>query len=71
MLSDEEQREMREMARSASLREEFQKLRGLSQLPRAEPVNLDELVTFLTFMSRLCPERPAPRPLVEYPRALL
>ena len=44
------------LARSSAIREEFEKVRSLSQLPRSEPVDLDQLVAFLTFMSRLAPQ---------------
>ena len=70
MLSEEEKREMKEMAQSPAIRKEFEKVRALSQLPRSEPVDLDQLVTFLTFMSRLSGP-PAPRRPIPYRRTLL
>ena len=71
MLSEEEKREMKEVARSPAIREEFEKVRALSQLPRSEPVDLDQLVKFLTFMSRLSPHPPPRREPLRYSRAYL
>ena len=71
MLSEEEKREMKDMARSPAIREEFEKVRALSQLPRSEPVDLDQLVKFLTFMSRLSTHPFPPRRVAPYSRVLL
>ena len=71
MLSDEEKRQLKEMAASAAIREEFQRLREASKFPRGQSVNIDELLDFLTTMSRLCPTPPPPRPFVPYTRVLL
>lgn len=71
MLSEEEKREMQEMAKSDAVREEFRRLRAASKLPRSTPVDLDQLLDFLTTMSRLCPTPPPPRPFVPYSRVLL
>lgn len=71
MLSEEEKREMKEMARSANVREEFQKLSEATRFPHGEPINLDDFIKFLTFMSRLCPTPPPPRHPMCFTRALL
>ena len=71
MLSEEEKREMKEMAQSSAIREEFEKVRSLSQLPRSEPVDLDQLVAFLTFMSRLSPHPLPHREPLRYSRTYL
>ena len=64
MLSEEDKQEMREMAASATIREEFRRLRELS--PAGQPVDLDRYIQFLTAMSRLNPQPAPPRPFVEY-----
>ena len=71
MLSEEEKRELKEMAASAAIREEFEQLRAASRLPRSQPVDLDQLLDFLTTMARLCPTPPPPRPFVPYSCVLL
>mgnify|MGYP001606992473 CR=1 FL=1 len=70
VLSEEEKREMKDVARSAAIRAEFQNVREASQLPLSESVNLDQLVSFLSFMSRLSPP-PPPRTPIHYPHARL
>ena len=70
MLSEQERREMAEMARSPAIREEFERLRRASQLDPSQPVDLDQLLDFLTTMSRCFPA-PPPRPFVRYSRVLL
>ena len=64
MLSEEEKQEMREMAGSAAIREEFRRLRELS-LAR-QPVDVDRYIQFLTAMSKLSPKPTPPRTFVEY-----
>lgn len=71
MLSEEEKRELKAMAASAAVREEFQRLRKMSELPRDQSMNLDELVSFLSLMSRVCPTPSTPRPFIRYTRVLL
>ena len=61
---------MKDGARSTALRHEFEKIRALSQLPVGKPVDLDQLVRFLTFMSRLNPTA-APQPPIPFPNARL
>ena len=63
MLSEEEKREMKEMAASATLREEFRTLRKNSQVLERR-VSVDELVRWLTAMARICPASPRPRPFM-------
>lgn len=70
VLSEEEKREMKDVARSAAVRAEFQNVREASQLPLSESVNLDQLVSFLSFMSRLS-SPPPPRTPIHYPHARL
>lgn len=70
MLDDQERQELVAMARSAAIREEFRRLRRESALPITARCNLDELMAFLTGMSRLCDHPLGPQP-VPYPRALL
>lgn len=70
MLSEQEKREMKEMAASAAVREEFEQLRKLSQLDPDQPVDLDRLMDFLSTMTRFGPQ-PPPREPVPYPRARL
>ncbi|OGR87837.1 MAG: hypothetical protein A3J74_10525 [Elusimicrobia bacterium RIFCSPHIGHO2_02_FULL_57_9] len=56
MLSEEEKRELLEMAGSSQLREEFRRLR---QSPRSSRLmDLDRLMRFLTDFSRFSPARP-------------
>ena len=63
MLSEEEKREMKEMAASATLREEFRTLRKNSQALERR-VSVDELIRWLTAMARICPGSPWPRPFM-------
>lgn len=66
MLSEQEKREMLEMARSATVREEFRQLKAASQIPAGQSVDMDHLLDFLTAMSRLSTQPAPPRPFVEY-----
>ena len=54
MLSDEEKRELREMAASEKLREEFRTLRRNSRTMEGR-ISVDELAHWLTVMNRICP----------------
>ena len=59
MLTEQERRELKEMAASAALREDFLELeRGARQAE--ERLSLDQRIQFLTVMSRLRPLPPAP-----------
>ena len=70
MLSELEKREMKEMAASTAVREEFELLRKLSQFDPHAPMELDQLVNWLSAMNRCFPS-PPPRPFVPYARVLL
>ena len=54
MLSDVEKQELREMAASEKLREEFRTLRKNSRAIEGR-VSVDELAHWLTVMNRICP----------------
>jgi hypothetical protein len=54
VLSDEEKRELKEMAASDSLRAEFRVLRRNSQ-ELAQSIGVDELARWLTAINRICP----------------
>ena len=70
MLSEQERRELTEMARSAPIREEFRRLREASS-EAAQHVTLDAYIQFLTLMGRLS-SLPARRtPPVSYSNARL
>jgi len=64
MLSEEEKNELREMGKSATLREEFQVLRQNSQALERR-VSIDELIHWLTAMTHILPPTP-PRPFIAY-----
>ena len=65
MLSEEEKQELREMAASESLRQEFLTMRRISQAIE-RTITVDELAHWLTVMARVCPGTPNPRRLVHY-----
>ena len=65
MLSEQEKQELKEMAASLTLREEFRTLRNNSRDAESR-VSLDELVCWLTAMSRICPNLAKPSPFVHY-----
>jgi hypothetical protein len=54
VLSDEEKRELREMAASENLREEFRALQRNSRTLEGR-VSVDELAHWLSVMARVCP----------------
>ena len=64
MLSEEEKREMRELAGSAAIRDEFRLLRRLSRAHQR--VDVDQFIQFLTAMSRLSARPAVPRAFVRY-----
>ena len=65
MLSEREKLELREMAASETLREEFRALRRYSrQLERR--VSVDEFIRWLTAMARAFPKSSKARRFVEY-----
>ena len=63
VLSVQEKREMKELALSKTIRDEFRLLR--KQPFHDGPINIDRFIRFLTVMSRLNPKR-RPRAIVEY-----
>lgn len=66
MLSEDEKRELRSLASSSTLRNEFRQLRNSSRADTEKPVDIDQLLSFLTTMSRLCPPSPRFRTFVPY-----
>ena len=66
MLSEDEKRELRSLAHSSTLREEFRLLRKSSYAATESPVDIDRLLSFLTTMSRLGPTPAKPKPFVPY-----
>ncbi len=66
MLSEDEKRELRSLADSSTLREEFRQLRKSSYANPNKPVDIDRFLSFLTAMSRLCPAPPRVKPFVPY-----
>ena len=73
MLSEQERREMKEDAASVTIRREFELLSALSRFPTGQPIDVDQVIDFLSTMNQLA--SPAtfspPRPFVEYTRVLL
>lgn len=70
MLSEQEKREMKEDAKSATIREDFERLRRASRLDPNQPMDLDRLVNWLSVMNRCFP-LPPPREPADYPNARL
>jgi len=60
MLSEEEKQELREMAASATLREEFRAMRVNSEAIE-RTITVDELAHWLTVMARMATGAPKPR----------
>ena len=65
MLSEEEKQELKEMAASSTLREEFRALRFNSR-DIERRISVDQLVQWLTAVSRISPRPVQPRPFVRY-----
>jgi hypothetical protein len=65
MLPEEEKAELREMAASMTLREEFQTLRRNSRQVETK-MSADDLMRWLTAMARISPKPATPRPCVRY-----
>lgn len=63
MLSEREKQELREMAASKSLREEFRIMRRNSEAIE-QTLTVDELAHWLTVMARVCPGEQKARRLV-------
>jgi len=60
VISEEEKQELREMAASETLREEFRAMRRNSDAI-ARSITIDELAHWLTVMARVCPDASKPR----------
>jgi hypothetical protein len=69
VLSEKEKQEMRELAASEAIREEFRLLRKYSM--KHQPVGLDQYIRFLTAISRLNSKPARPRAFVEYTQVKL
>jgi hypothetical protein len=65
LLSEEEKREMKEMAASESLRDEFRLLRRNSEAIGRQ-LSVDQLAHWLTVMARVCPGATKPRRFLHY-----
>lgn len=65
MLTENEKREMREMAESTSLREEFRTMRRNSRKIE-EHLTIDQLICWLTSIAHTCPTPAKPRTFVQY-----
>jgi hypothetical protein len=65
VLTEEEKTELREMAASVTLREEFRTLRRNSQT-RESNISVDDLMHWLTAMAQICPQPDRSRPFVHY-----
>ena len=63
MLSEREKQELREMAASESLREEFRTMRRNSEAIE-QTLTVDELAHWLTVMARVCPAEQKPQRFV-------
>ena len=70
LLSEEEIRELREMAASERLREEFRTL-GKNSQAIERLIGVDTLAHRLTVMARVCPGAPGPRRCLHYTNAKL
>ena len=65
MLSEKEKQELREMAASETLREQFRTMRRNSSAIERR-IGVDELAHWLTVMARICPCDAKPRSSVHY-----
>lgn len=70
MLTEDEKRELREMAGSASLKEEFRVLRRNSRAIEGR-LSVDQLIQWLSAMARVEPVPAKPRTFVDYPNVKL
>ena len=68
MLTNEEKQELREMAASTTLREEFRTLRRNSRTGEGN-ISADDLMRWLTAMARICSQAAKSRPFVHYTHA--
>ena len=65
MLTEAEKQELREMAASMTLREEFQTLRRNCRT-REINISIDDLMHWLTAMAQICPPPARSRPFIHY-----
>ena len=63
-LTEEEKQEIRELARSTVIRDEFRLLRECSR--NMEQVDVDKFIAFLTTMAQLNPRFAPQRPFIPY-----
>jgi hypothetical protein len=68
VLTEAEKQELREMAASMTLREEFQTLRRNSRT-REINISADDLMKWLTAMAQICPRPAKSRPFIHYTHA--
>lgn len=68
MLSEQERHELKAMAASSKLREEFQRLSASSAMPRGQRADLDHVLDFLTTMSLMFPQPAGPSTPIPSPR---
>jgi hypothetical protein len=68
VLTNEEKQELREMAASTTLREEFRTLRRNSRTGEGN-ISADDLMRWLTAMARVCSQPGKSRPFVHYTHA--
>jgi hypothetical protein len=65
VLSEEGKQELREIAASEGLREDFRTIRRNSRAMEGH-IGVDELAHWLTVMGRICPAAPKPQRFVHY-----
>jgi len=65
VLTENEKRELREMAKSASLKEEFRAMRRNSRAVE-DRMTIDDWIRWLTAMGRAFPAPTKPRPISHY-----
>ena len=70
MLSEQERRELQELARSKALQDTMRQIRAASRPTPDKPVDLDRVIDFLSTMSVFAPSRHRRR-FVSYTRVLL
>jgi len=68
MLTNKEQQELKEMAASTTLREEFRTLQRNSRTGERS-ISADDLMRWLNTMAQVCPQPRKSRPFVHYTHA--
>jgi hypothetical protein len=71
MLSEEAKQELKALAQSAQVREDFERVRDVSAKLDQQGPHLDRFVRFLTDMTHMFPSSFHPLPPVEYKNARL